>query len=143
LISSGKALERFRQMVELQGGDPRVIDDVKRLPQAQHTMQVSSARTGYLMSMRCEQIGTACVILGGGRERKEDAVDPAVGIVLHKKVGDRVATGDAIATIYYNAEAQSARAAQLIEASCVVAEAAPPTKRPLVHGVIGKSGEKN
>ena len=65
LISSGKALEKFRQMVELQGGDARVVDDSKRLPQAQHTMQVSSAKAGYLASMQCEQIGTACVILGG------------------------------------------------------------------------------
>src|SRR5437868_3200702 len=61
LISSGKALEKFRQMVELQGGDPRVIDDAKRLPQARHTMQVASARAGYVASMQCEQIGTACV----------------------------------------------------------------------------------
>jgi len=143
LISSGKALEKFRQMVELQGGDARVVDDVKRLPQAQHSMQVASAKTGYLTAMQCEQIGTACVILGGGRGRKEDAVDPAVGIVLHKKVGDRVATRDAIATIHYNREAQAARARQLIEASCEVAEGTPPTKRPLIHRVIGKSGEKN
>ena len=136
LISSGKALERFRQMVELQGGDTRVIDDVKRLPHAQHTMQVISGKTGYLSSMQCEQIGTACVILGGGRERKEDAVDPAVGIVLHKKVGDRVAAGEAIATIHYNREAQADRARQLIEASCETADAPPPTKRPLIHRVI-------
>jgi pyrimidine-nucleoside phosphorylase len=137
LISSGHALERFRQMVELQGGDARVIDDVKRLPQAQHTVQVPSTKTGYLTSMQCEQIGTACVILGGGRERKEDAVDPAVGIVLHKKVGERVAAGEAIATIYYNGEARAERARQLIEASCVVADA-PPAKRPLIHRVIGE-----
>jgi pyrimidine-nucleoside phosphorylase/thymidine phosphorylase len=138
LISSGKALERFRQMVELQGGDARVIDDVKRLPQARHTMRVASAKTGYLASMQCEQIGTACVILGGGRERKEDAVDPAVGIVLHKKVGDRVAAGETIATIYYNGEAKAERARQLIEESCVVTDGPPKVKRPLIHGVIGK-----
>jgi pyrimidine-nucleoside phosphorylase len=143
LISSGKALERFRQMVELQGGDPRVIDDVKRLPQAQHTTQVPSARAGYLASMQCEEIGTACVILGGGRERKEDSVDPAVGIVLHKKVGDRVTSGEALATIYYNAESKAARARQLIEASCLVSDAPPAAKRPLIHRVIGKSGENN
>jgi thymidine phosphorylase len=88
-------------------------------------------------------MGTACVILGGGRERKEDSVDPAVGIVLHKKVGDRVAAREPIATIYYNAEAKGARARQLIEASCVVTDAAPLTKRPLIHRIIGKSGEKN
>ncbi len=143
LISSGKALERFRQMVELQGGDARVIDDAKRLPQAQHTMQVTTAKAGHIASIQCEQVGTACVILGGGRERKEDSIDPAVGIVLHKKVGDRVATGEPIATIYYNVEAKATRARQLIEASYVVTDAAPATKRPLIHRIIGKSGEKN
>ena len=141
LISSGKALEKFRQMVELQGGDAQVIDDAKRLPQARHTMQVVSASAGYLASMQCEQIGTACVILGGGRERKEDSIDPAVGIVLHKKVGDRVAAGEALATIHYNDEAKAARARQLIEASCVVTDTTP-TKRPLIHRIIGKSEEK-
>jgi pyrimidine-nucleoside phosphorylase len=143
LISSGKALEKFRQMVDLQGGDSRVIDDAKRLPQAQHTMPVTSAKAGYVGSIQCEQVGTACVILGGGRERKEDSVDPAVGIVLHKKVGDRVAAGEPVATIYYNAEAKATRARQLIEASYVVTDAAPSTKRPLIHRIIGKSGEKN
>jgi pyrimidine-nucleoside phosphorylase len=143
LISSGKALEKFRQMVELQGGDARVIDDARRLPQAQHTLQVSSAKAGYIASMQCEQIGAACVILGGGRERKEDSVDPSVGIVMNKKVGDRVAIGEPFATIHYNAEAQAAQARQLIEASCVVTDEAPSTKRPLIHRVIGKSGEKH
>jgi pyrimidine-nucleoside phosphorylase len=143
LISSGKALGKFRQMVELQGGDSRVIDDAKRLPQAQHTMPVTSAKAGYVGSIQCEQVGTACVILGGGRERKEDSVDPAVGIVLHKKVGDSVAAGEPVATIYYNAEAKATRARQLIEASYVVKDSAPTTKRPLIHRVIGKSGEKN
>jgi pyrimidine-nucleoside phosphorylase len=143
LISSGKALEKFRQLVELQGGDARVIDDPKRLPQAKHTLQVSSVRAGFLASLQCEQIGTACVILGGGRERKEDLVDPAVGIVLHKKVGDQVAAGEPIATIYYNAEAQAARARQLLEASCAIEDTAPSAKRPLIHRVIDTSGEKN
>jgi len=143
LISSGKALEKFRQMIELQGGDPRVLDDAKRLPQAQSTVQVVSAKTGYVESMQCEQIGSACVILGGGRERKEDSVDPAVGIVLHKKIGDRVAAGEALATIYYNAEARAARARQLMEASIQIADAAPAANPPLIRQVIGKSGEKH
>ncbi len=143
LISSGKALERFQQMVELQGGDARIIDDAKRLPQAKQMMQVNSANTGHIGSIQCEQVGTACVILGGGRERKEDSVDPSVGIVLHKKVGDRVTAGEPLATVYYNAETKATRARQLIEASYVVTDAAPPTKRPLIHRIIGKSGEKN
>ncbi len=141
LISSGQALGKFRQMVEMQGGDPRVIDDVKRLPQAQSTVQVASPKPGYVGSLQCEQIGTACVILGGGRERKEDSVDPAVGIVLHKKVGARVAVGEPLATIYYNAEARAARARQLIEESFQITDAAPAAKRPLIHRIIGKSGE--
>ena len=147
LISSGKALERFLQMVELQGGDPRSIDDTKLLPQARHSMQVPSPRSGRIASLQCEQIGTACVILGGGRERKEDSVDPAVGITLHKKVGDAVAAGEPFATIHYNDEARAARAKQLIEVSTTITDTAP-AKRPLIHRIIGQpkpshSGEKN
>jgi pyrimidine-nucleoside phosphorylase len=143
LIASGRALEKFRQMVELQGGDPRAIDDPKKLPQAQHTMILSSPERGYLASLQTEQVGTACVILGGGRERKEDSVDPAVGIVLHKKVGDAVSAGELLATIYYNAEARAARARQLLEESYQIANSAPRQKRPLIHRVIGNPGEKN
>jgi thymidine phosphorylase len=135
LISSGKALEIFRQMIELQGGDARVIDDAKRLPQAQYTVQITATKSGYIASMQCEQIGTACVILGGGREKKEDSVDPSVGIVLHKKVGDRVVEGEPLATIHYNSAAKAARAQQLIEASCEIADTAP-AKRELIHRVI-------
>jgi pyrimidine-nucleoside phosphorylase len=137
LIASGKALEVFRTMIELQGGDAGVIDEYKRLPQAQHTLDVKSAKAGYIASMQCEQIGTACVILGGGRERKEDSVDPAVGIVLHKKAGDRVTAGEPLATIHYNAKAKAERAQQLIEQSIEIASAAPAT-RPLIHRTIGK-----
>jgi len=143
LISSGKALEKFRQMVELQGADPRVVDDVKKLPQARHTMQVAGRTTGYIASMQCEQIGNACVILGGGRERKEDTVDPSVGIVLHKKVGDHVAAGEPLATIYYNAEARAERARELIVESCQISETVPSSQRPLIHQVITKSAEKH
>jgi pyrimidine-nucleoside phosphorylase len=138
LIASGQALDRFRQMVELQGGDPRVIDDPKRLPQARHVQQVLCAKSGYVSSLQCEQIGTACVILGGGRERKEDSVDPAVGIVLHRKVGDRVAAGEQIATIYYNSGSRVARAQQLLEESWRISDSPPAEKRPLIHRVIGK-----
>jgi pyrimidine-nucleoside phosphorylase len=141
LLSSGKALEKFRQMVQLQGGDPRVIDNPERLPQARGSVQVLSAKNGFISSMQCEQIGTACVILGGGRERKEDSVDPGVGIVLHKKVGDAVASGEPLATIYYNDERLD-RARQMIATACVIADEAPSTKRPLIHRVIQKSGEK-
>lgn len=143
LIASGQALEKFRQMIELQGGNPRVVDSPELLPRAQHTMEVASSQDGYLASMQCEQIGTACVILGGGRERKENSVDPAVGIVLHKKVGDRVAAGEAIATIHYNSQARAEEARQLIERSCRIEDARPTSKRPLIHKVIEQVAEKN
>jgi pyrimidine-nucleoside phosphorylase len=147
LISSGKALEKFGEMVEMQGGDPRAIEDVRRLPQARQTTEILSPSAGYLASVQCEQIGTACVILGGGRERKEDAVDAAVGIVLHKKVGEGVDAGESLATIHYNSETRAAGAKRLLEKSFGVAEAPPQEKRPLIHRVIGgkfgNSGEKN
>src|SRR5258708_17498830 len=130
-------------MVELEGGGPRVIEDTKRLPQAPHTATISSTKDGYLASVQCEQVGTACVILGGGRERKEDSVDPAVGIVLHKKVGDRVSAGEPFATIHYNAATKAVRATQLLEESFPFADAPPDKKRPLINRVIGKPGEKN
>jgi thymidine phosphorylase len=139
LISSGKALEKFRKMVELQGGDPRVIDDPKKLPQAQHTMKISSPRGGYLASLQCEQIGTACVVLGGGRERKEDSVDPTVGIVLHQKVGDAISAGEPLATIYYNAETRAARARQLLVESYRIDDSPAHEKRPLIHRMIGRA----
>jgi len=143
LIASGKALERFRQMVELQGGDPRAIDDPKKLPRAPHTMILSSPKDGYLASLQCEQVGTACVILGGGRERKEDFVDPGVGIVLHKKVGEAVSAGEPLATIYYTAETRAARARGLLEESYQITDSLARADRALIHRVIGKSGENN
>jgi pyrimidine-nucleoside phosphorylase len=146
LIRSGEAFERFRRMVELQGGDVRTIDDPTKLPKAQCTIRIDSSRDGYVVSMQCEQIGTACVILGGGRERKEDSVEPSVGIVLHKKIGDVVTRGEAIATIHYNSEDRAARARQLLESSIEISDSPAVQKRPLIHRVIGRNigaGEKN
>jgi pyrimidine-nucleoside phosphorylase len=146
LIASGAAFDKFRRMVELQGGDPRTIDDPTKLPQARHTMTLPSSRNGYLASLQCEQVGTACVILGGGRERKEDSVDPSVGIVLHKKVGDSVSAGEPLATIHHNSETLAARAFELLEQSYQIADSPLRDKRPLIHRVIGgmgESGEKN
>ncbi|MFY9950539.1 MAG: thymidine phosphorylase, partial [Candidatus Sulfotelmatobacter sp.] len=151
LIASGKAFDKFRQMVELQGGDPRVIDHPGKLLRARHTMTLSSPRSGYVSSVQCEQVGTACVILGGGRERKEDSVDPTVGIVLHKKVGDAVSIGEPLATVHYNDEALADRARELLVKSYKITGLPVQEKRPLIHRVIahdrthaiGNPGEKN
>ena len=143
LLKSGRAMETFRKMVELQGGDTSVIDDPQRLPQAKYSLDVTSPRAGYVTAIQCESIGTACVILGGGREKKEDSVDPAVGITLHKKVGDHIVAGEPLCSILYNSEALAIRAKDLIEESYRISNAPPAQKRPLVHRVIQGSGNKN
>ncbi len=143
LIASGAALDRFVQMVTLQGGESGFIDDPSRLPTARHSMTIDSPKDGFVDSLQCEQVGTACAILGGGRERKEDSVDPAVGIVLRKKVGDSVSRGEPLATIHYNSESLAARARELTIHSYSFSETPGKTKRPLIHNIIESSGEKN
>jgi pyrimidine-nucleoside phosphorylase len=136
IIASGRGLEKFREMVRLQGGDARVVDDPARLPQAKHKTEVLSPREGFVTGIQCEQVGIASMMLGGGREKKEDSIDPAVGLVLHKKVGERVAPGEPLCTIHYNGEARMAPACQLVEASYRIADHPPSSIRPLVHGLI-------
>jgi pyrimidine-nucleoside phosphorylase len=135
LIQSGQALEKFREMVALQGGDARAIDDTERLPRAKHALDVLSAQSGFVSAIQCEAVGTACVVLGGGRERKEDSVDPSVGIILHKKVGDRVETGEALCTVRYNEESRAANAKQLLARSYEISDS-PPAAKKLVHRII-------
>ena len=138
IIASGQAFERFRQMAELQGGDIGAIDDPGRLPGTGHCVDVPSLQAGYVTAVACEQVGTACVILGGGRERKEDSVDPAVGIVVHKKIGDKVSVGEPLCTIHCHSDAQAGRAKALLEESYQIAAAPPEHRASLVHRVIYK-----
>jgi pyrimidine-nucleoside phosphorylase len=136
IIASGRGLEKFREMVTLQGGDARVVDDPGRLPQARHKTDVPSPREGFVTAIQCEQVGIAGMLLGGGREKKEDSIDPAVGLVLHKKVGDRVARGEPLCTIHYNSETRVAAARQMLEGSYQMAERSPASARPLLQGLI-------
>lgn len=142
LIESGRAMDRFRQMVELQGGDPKAVDDTSRLPRAAQTLEVLSTRAGFVTAIECEAVGTACVVLGGGREQKEDAIDPAVGIVLHRKVGEAVSVGESLCTVHYNVEALGQRARDLLHRSYHIADAPLAKLRPLIHRVINGSGGK-
>ena len=135
LIGAGKAFDRFRQMVRLQGGDVKAVDDPSRLPKAQGKLEVASPRTGYVTSIQCEAIGRASVILGGGRESESDAVDPAAGIVLHKKVAQPVKAGEPLCTIHYNSPARLDRALPLIEQGFLIGDA-PPDPRPIVRQAI-------
>ena len=136
LIASGKALEKFRQMVTLQGGDARVVDDPQRLPQSTGKMEVVSPAAGRITAMDCEAVGTACVVLGGGREKKEDSVDPAVGVVLHRKVGDEVAVGESLCTVHYNSQTRGGRARDMLLQCYRIEPAAESPAKPLVHRVI-------
>ena len=86
----------------------------------------------------CEKIGTACVLLGGGREKKEDAVDPAVGIMVHKKLGDKVSTGEALCTLHFNSADRLEMAKPLIVNSYTIAPEPPKQERKLVYHVIGE-----
>ena len=137
MISSGKAREKFRAMIRLQGGNAAVMDDPGLLPQAQQKADVKSPAAGFVTGIMCEQIGTAGVLLGGGRARKEDSVDPAVGIMIHKKLGDPVSAGEPLCTIYYNSAERMASAAPLIEQSYTIATARQLKAHPLVHQIIG------
>lgn len=104
VIANGKALEVMKQFIEAQGGNPAVVDDVDLLPQAKFVTEVPSEQDGYISFMEADEIGTAAMVLGAGRATKESEIDLAVGIVLNKKVGDRVEKGESIATIYSNTE---------------------------------------
>lgn len=137
MIATGRALATFRETVRLQGGDVAVVDDPARLPRARHTLDVVSPQEGWVTSIACEQLGVAICVLGGGREKKEDAIDPAVGLVVHKKVGDAVKKGEPLCTLHYNADSRLGEAQGRVEQAYRIGAAAPTRVRPLVHQVIG------
>jgi pyrimidine-nucleoside phosphorylase len=137
LIASGQAREKFREIVGLQGGDVGVIDDPRRLVQARQTLQIRSLMDGYVASIDCEQLGLACVVLGGGRELKEDKIDPAVGMEFHKRIGDAVKMGEPICTLHYNSEARLPEAGIFSKSAYVITAEKPNTIPTLVHRVIG------
>jgi pyrimidine-nucleoside phosphorylase len=137
MVATGQALEKFRQGIRLQGGDERVVDEPERLPQARFHTDVLSSAAGYVNITNCEQLGTALAMLGGGRERKEDKIDHAVGLEFHKHIGDQVEKGEKLVTIHYNTDAKLAEAKSLIASSYAVSENAPREKRPLVRRVVG------
>ena len=140
LIANGKALERFRELVEIQGGDAQAVDDPTRLPKSRNKVLLHAEQDGFVTAIECHEIGVANLLLGGGRQRKEDSIDPAVGIVLHRKVGDRVRKNDALCTIHYNSEQFLRDATQMIQKAYTIGPGQPETKRPLIQEVIkGKS----
>ena len=137
LIASGQAREKFREIIGLQGGDAGVVDDPRRLPHAKQTRDVTSPADGFIAATQCEQLGTACVVLGGGREKKEDSIDPAVGIEFHKRIGDAVKRGEPLCTLHYNSEGRLEEARRLAETAYRIEPEKPKAIPPLIHRVIG------
>jgi pyrimidine-nucleoside phosphorylase len=137
MISTGQAKAKFKQGIRLQGGDERVVDNPQLLPQARSHAGVPSPSAGFITATNCEQLGTALATLGGGREKKEDSIDHAVGLEFHKRIGDPVEEGEPLVTIHYNSGAKLAEAQSLIAASYQIGESAPGQKRPLIRRILG------
>jgi pyrimidine-nucleoside phosphorylase/thymidine phosphorylase len=105
-IAHGSALERFRTLVQAQGGDPRAIDDPKRLPAARRKIELKSTTGGYVRALEARPIGHATMLLGAGRARMDSRIDPAVGVLLHKKVGAQVELDEPLCTLLVNDESR-------------------------------------
>jgi pyrimidine-nucleoside phosphorylase/thymidine phosphorylase len=101
-ITDGTALERFRRLIAAQEGDPRVIDEPARLPTARNRVEIPAPRAGRIAKLLAKPVGHATMLLGAGRARVDSTIDPAVGVVLHKKVGDRVEKGEPLCTVLVN-----------------------------------------
>lgn len=133
VVANGSALEVFRQMIIAQGGDPRVIEDPTLMPQAKYHFELPAPQAGYVTKMTADEIGIAAMLLGGGRQAKTDVIDYAVGIELHKKVGDAVAEGESLLTIHSNTT-DVANIKELLYNNIEIGTDAQPIQ--LVHKII-------
>jgi pyrimidine-nucleoside phosphorylase len=103
-IQNGSALEKMKVFLRSQGGDSSIVDDPSKLPQAKFRIELPALAEGYIAEIVADEVGTAAMLLGAGRATKESEIDLAVGLVLHKKIGDKVQKGDSLVTIYSNFE---------------------------------------
>lgn len=134
-IDDGSALEKLAEMVKLQGGDERYIRDTSLFEESKYSLEVKALKSGYITSMQTQEIGSACVILGAGRQTKEDEIDHSSGIILEKKTGMRVEVGDVIATIYGSDETALQAASDKILAAVNIGDE-KPSERPLILEVV-------
>ena len=104
LISNGSAIEKFKEMIRNQQGNDQVVEHLDLLPSTDHEVAVVTTARGYISNLKAETIGLAAMNLGAGRERKDSVIDPAVGIILEKKVGDQVFPGDPLAKVFFNSQ---------------------------------------
>jgi pyrimidine-nucleoside phosphorylase/thymidine phosphorylase len=134
-LASGAGLERFRRVIELQGGDPRVCDDPGRLARTTQAVELRATRDGRVTGIACRAIGHAAMLLGAGRETVDSRIDAAVGIVLDKKLGDPVAQGERYATLHVNDKRRLDEARRMVEGAFRIGPDAPPAV-PLVRHVL-------
>lgn len=125
-IKSGKAIEKFKTMIRSQGGDDSIVDDPSKLPSAPFQIELPALTNGYVSEIIANEVGVAAMLLGAGRAKKEDEIDPAVGLVLHKKVGDAVAEGESLLTIHSNTDDVSTVKQRLYDAIKISATATAP-----------------
>jgi pyrimidine-nucleoside phosphorylase len=135
-LASGRGLEKFRDIIAHQGGDPAVVDDYRRLPTAPQRHLFRAARSGYVVDLNAELVGRAAMVLGAGRDRVEDVIDPAVGLILQAVPGDRVRAGEPLAEVHYREPVRLEWALPLLEYAWEIADA-PPGSNPLVIETIG------
>ena len=125
-IASGAGVEKFRKVIEFQGGDPRVIDDYTVLGSAPRHHVVTAKRSGFLDTLDAEMVGRATMVLGAGRETVADAIDPTVGAVLQAAPGDQLRAGDPILTLHYRDETKLPRALTILDTAITLSEQPPP-----------------
>ena len=102
LVQSGAGAKKFQEIIERQGGDPAVVDDPGKLPQAKEQVEFAASESGYIVRIETERVGRAAMALGAGRAKVNDSIDPAVGLVLRKKLGDKVEAGEPLAILHVN-----------------------------------------
>ena len=134
-LRSGAGLAKFREVIELQGGDAGVVEDPSRLPAARETVDLPAGATGRVAGIACRAVGQAAMLLGAGRETVDSRIDPAVGLVLHKKVGDPVESGEPLLTLHVNDRRRLDESLALLKGAIRIApEAATPG--PLIRAVL-------
>src|SRR5450631_1447006 len=135
-LLDGSGYKKFKDVIAAQGGNPQVLDRFELLPNATGAREISSPRAGYVSAIDAEYIGQASAMIGAGRDTKDDAIDPAVGVILEVKVGQKVDAGGVLCRLYYTAEDNVEEASQLVEDAFRIA-GAPPDERELILEVVG------
>lgn len=135
VMKNGKALEKFKEFLSNQGGDASVVDEPSKLPQAAYKIDVPAKEAGVVSEIVADEIGVAAMLLGAGRATKEDEIDLAVGIMLRKKVGDKVEKGEPLVTLYANRENVDDVTAKVYDNIRISEKAAAPK---LIHTLIDR-----